>query len=51
MMQLSPLFIEKIQAAKQQGEARGEARGKVTEGQALILRQLARLLCQGLNGG
>jgi predicted transposase YdaD len=44
MMQLSPLFLEKIQAAEQQGEARGEARGKVTEGQALILRQLARRL-------
>jgi hypothetical protein len=38
MMQLSPLFLEKIQAAEQQGEARGEVR----EGQALILRQLAR---------
>jgi Domain of unknown function (DUF4351) len=36
MMQLSPLFLEKIQAAEQQGEARGEM--------ALILRQLARRL-------
>ena len=38
MMQLSPLVLEKLQAAEQQGEARGE----VKEGQALILRQLNR---------
>ena len=37
-MQLSPLFLEKIQAAEQQGEARGE----VKEGQALIIRLLKR---------
>ena len=38
MMQLSPIFLEKIQAAEQQGEARGE----VKEGQALIIRLLKR---------
>jgi Domain of unknown function (DUF4351) len=38
MMQLSPLFLEKLQAA----EDRGEVKGRQDEGQALILRQLNR---------
>jgi predicted transposase YdaD len=38
MMQLSPLFLEKLQAA----EERGEVKGRQDEGQALILRQLNR---------
>ncbi len=39
-MQLSPLFLEKIQAAERKGEARGE----VKEGQSLVLRLLERRL-------
>ncbi len=38
MMQLSPLFLEKLQAA----EERGEVKGRQDEGQTLILRQLNR---------
>jgi predicted transposase YdaD len=38
MMQLSPLFLEKLQAA----EERGEFKGRQDEGQALILRLLNR---------
>ena len=38
MMQLSPLFLEKIQEA----EAKGKAEGEIKEAQALILRQLTR---------
>ena len=45
-MQLSPLYLEKIQAAedrgRQEGEARGEARGKVEGETGLIVRQLTR---------
>ena len=37
-MQLSPLYLEKIQAAERVGEARGEARGEA----GLIVRQLTR---------
>ena len=40
MMQLSPLFLEKLQAA----EERGEVKGRQDEGQTLILRQLNRRL-------
>jgi hypothetical protein len=42
MMQLSPLYLEKIQAAELAGEQRGEQRGEVKEAQALILRLLKR---------
>ena len=46
VMQLSPLYLEKIQAAELVGEARGEARGEAkgkAEGEAgLILRLLNR---------
>jgi Domain of unknown function (DUF4351) len=46
IMQLSPLYLEKIQAAElvgeQRGEQRGERRGEVKEAQSLILRQLNR---------
>jgi predicted transposase YdaD len=38
MMQLSPLFLEKLQAA----EERGEVKGRQDEGQTLILRMLNR---------
>ncbi|AFY93851.1 DUF4351 domain-containing protein [Chamaesiphon minutus] len=38
MMQLSPLFLEKLQAA----EERGEVKGRQDEGQSLILRLLNR---------
>jgi Domain of unknown function (DUF4351) len=38
MMQLSPLFLEKLQAA----ESIGEVKGRENEAQALILRQLNR---------
>jgi predicted transposase YdaD len=38
MMQLSPLFLEKLQAA----EERGEVKGRQDERQALILRLLNR---------
>ena len=41
-MQLSPLYLEQLQAAEQVGEQRGERRGEVNEGQTLILRQLNR---------
>lgn len=40
IMQLSPLYLEQLQAAEQVGEQRGE----VNEAQALILRQLKRRL-------
>jgi predicted transposase YdaD len=42
MMQLSPLFLEKLQAA----ESIGEVKGREHEAQALILRQLNRRLGQ-----
>ena len=41
-MQLSALYIEKLQEAQQVGEARGRQEGRTEEGQALILRQLTR---------
>ena len=48
IMQLSPLYLEQLQAAEQVGEQRGEQRGarrgEVNEAQALILRQLKRRL-------
>jgi hypothetical protein len=48
MMQLSPLFLEKLQAAEQQGEVRGEVKGKnqgrVEEARALVIRLLTRKL-------
>jgi Domain of unknown function (DUF4351) len=50
VMQLSPLYLEKIQAAElvgeqrgeERGERRGEQRGEIKEAQVLILRQLNR---------
>jgi predicted transposase YdaD len=42
IMQLSPLYLEQLQAAEQAGEQRGERRGEVNEAQALILRLLKR---------
>jgi hypothetical protein len=42
IMQLSPLYLEKIQAAELVGEQRGEQRGEVKEAQVLILRMLNR---------
>jgi Domain of unknown function (DUF4351) len=42
MMQLSPLFLEKLQAAEQRGKIDGRQEGKTEEGQALVLRQLKR---------
>jgi predicted transposase YdaD len=44
VMQLSPLYLEKIQAAERVGEERGEARGKAEGETGLILRQLNRRL-------
>jgi Domain of unknown function (DUF4351) len=52
MMQLSPLFLEKLQAAElvgeQRGEQRGEVKGKnqgrVEEARSLVIRQLTRKL-------
>jgi predicted transposase YdaD len=45
-MQLSPLYLEKIQAAElageQRGEVRGEMRGEMKGQQELVLRQLNR---------
>ena len=40
IMQLSPLYLEKIQAAKQEGETIGEAKGEAR----MIVRQLNRQL-------
>jgi hypothetical protein len=42
IMQLSPLYLEKIQAAELVGEQRGEQRGEVKGQQELVLRQLTR---------
>jgi predicted transposase YdaD len=42
MMQLSPLFLEKLQAAEDRGEVKGHQAGRTQEGQALVLRQLNR---------
>lgn len=48
MMQLSPMFLEKIQAAELVGEQRGEVKGKtqgrVEEARSLVIRQLTRKL-------
>jgi Domain of unknown function (DUF4351) len=52
IMQLSPLYLEKIQAAELVGELRGEQRGevkgknqgRVEEARALVIRQLTRKL-------
>ncbi len=52
IMQLSPLFLEKLQAAELVGEQRGEVNGKtqgrvegrVEEARALVIRQLTRKL-------
>jgi predicted transposase YdaD len=47
-MRLSALYIEKIQAAQEIGEAKGRQEGRqegrAEEGRTLILRQLARRL-------
>jgi Domain of unknown function (DUF4351) len=42
IMQLSPLYLEKIQAAEDVGRRAGLVEGEVKEGQILILRQLNR---------
>jgi hypothetical protein len=47
MMQLSPLFLEKLQAAEDRGEVKGHQAGRTQEGQALVLRQLNRRSSQG----
>jgi Domain of unknown function (DUF4351) len=44
MMQLSPLFLEKLQAAEQQGEVKGKNQGRVEEARALVIRLLTRKL-------
>ena len=48
IMQLSPLYLEKIQAAELVGEQRGEVKGKnqgrVVEARGLVTRQLTRKL-------
>ena len=48
IMQLSPLYLEKIQAAELVGEQRGEVKGKnqgrVEEARGLVTRQLTRKL-------
>jgi len=48
MMQLSPMFLEKIQAAELVGEQRGEVKGKtqgrVEEARSLVIRLLTRKL-------
>jgi hypothetical protein len=44
IMQLSPLYLEKIQAAERVGEERGKAEGKAEGETGLILRQLNRRL-------
>ena len=44
IMQLSPLYLEKIQAAELVGEQRGETQGRVEEARALVIRQLTRKL-------
>jgi predicted transposase YdaD len=42
IMQLSPLYLEKLQAAQQVGEQLGEQRGEVRHAQAQTLRLLNR---------
>ena len=48
MMQLSPLFLEKLQAAELVGEVKGKnqgrVEGRVEEARALAIRQLTRKL-------
>ena len=44
IMQLSPLYLEKIQAAERVGEERGKAEGKAEEGRSLVVRLLTRKL-------
>jgi Domain of unknown function (DUF4351) len=44
MMQLSPLFLEKLQAAEQQGEVKGKNQGRVEEARAFVTRLLTRKL-------
>jgi Domain of unknown function (DUF4351) len=48
IMQLSPLYLEKIQAAElvgeQRGEVKGNIQGRVEEARALVIRQLNRKL-------
>ncbi|PSB44768.1 hypothetical protein C7B77_25490 [Chamaesiphon polymorphus CCALA 037] len=52
MMQLSPLFLEKLQAAEligeqrgeQRGEVKGKTQGRVEEARSLVIRQLTRKL-------
>ena len=41
-MQLSPLYLEKIQAAKQEGEIIGEERGRQAGESELVIRLLNR---------
>ncbi len=44
IMNLSPLYLEQIDIATQQGEAKGLERGRVEEGRMLIIRLLNRKL-------
>ncbi len=48
IMQLSPLYLEKIQAAEfvgeQRGEVKGNTQGRVEEARRLVIRQLTRKL-------
>jgi Domain of unknown function (DUF4351) len=44
IMQLSPLYLEKIQAAELVGEQRGETQGRVEEARGLVIRLLTRKL-------
>jgi Domain of unknown function (DUF4351) len=48
IMQLSPLYLEKIQAAElvgeQRGKAEGNTQGRVEEARGLVIRQLTRKL-------
>jgi hypothetical protein len=48
IMQLSPLYLEKIQAAElvgeQRGEVKGNTQGRVEEARGLVIRQLTRKL-------
>jgi predicted transposase YdaD len=46
IMKLSPLYLEQIDLATQQGEAKGLERGRVEEGRMLIIRLLNRKLGQ-----
>jgi predicted transposase/invertase (TIGR01784 family) len=42
IMQLSPLYLEKIQAAKQEGKLEGKLEGKQEDRQEIALRMLRK---------